>query len=434
MTTHEEKIKRISNQLKNYRSDKPISLKKKSVSHQVPKVNDKKYSDNKIDISDLNKILFVDAEKKICVAEPGVTFADLVRETSRYNLVPMTVPEHKAITIGGAIAGCSIESMSYKYSGFHDSCLEYEVITSDGKVINCSPEKDKLLFQTLHGTFGTLGIISKLTFKLIDAKPFVKLNYEKYFSLEDYKKAILEFSKKKETDFIDGIIYSPKEYILCVGKFVDAAPYTRNYNWMNAFCIDARKRKEDYLKTFDYFFRYDKGTTTTFTKNPVTRFFFGKLFSSTNILKIANKFRKIITEEKLPITIDLFIPFSKAEEFFEWYNQEINYFPLWCVPYKRKNYEWISDSFLKNIKDDLFLDIAIYEMRKENKEKYYRMFEDEIIKINGLKTLISNNYFSEKDFWKIWNKKNYDEVKKQTDPKNIFRGLYEKTCRASMGK
>jgi len=89
---------------------------------------------------------------------------------------------------------------------------------------------------------------------------------------------------------------------------------------------------------------------------------------------------------------------------------------------------------LKNIKDDLFLDIAIYEMRKENKEKYYRMFEDEIIKINGLKTLISNNYFSENDFWKIWNKKNYDEVKKQTDPKNIFRGLYEKTCRASMGK
>ena len=434
MITHEEKVERICNQLKNYKSDKPISLKKKSVSHQVPKINDKRYSDNKIDISDLNEILFIDSEKKICVAEPGVTFADLAKATLKYNLVPMTVPEHKTITIGGAVAGCSIESMSFKYGGFHDSCLEYEVITSKGDVINCSNEKEKLLFQMLHGTFGTLGIISKLTFKLVDAKPFVKMDYEKYSTLQDYKSAILEHFKKKDIDFMDGIIYSPSEYILCIANFVDNAPYLRNYNWMNAFCIDARKRKEDYLKTFDYFFRYDKGTTTTFTKSKITRFLFGKIFSSTNILKFSNKFRKIITEEKLPITVDLFIPFSKAEEFFKWYEEKINYFPLWCVPYKKTNYEWLSKNFLKNMKDDLLLDIAIYGMERKDKEKYYRMFEDELIKINGLKTLISNNYFSEKEFWKIWNKENYDKIKKQTDPKNIFRNLYDKTCRASMGK
>ena len=82
-------------------------------------------------------------------------------------------------------------------------------------------------------------------------------------------------------------------------------------------------------------------------------------------VKFANKFRKIISEEKLPITLDLFIPFSKSEEFFNWYNKEINYFPLWCVPYKRTNYEWLSDSFLKNMKDDLLLDIAIYGMERE---------------------------------------------------------------------
>ena len=62
------------------------------------------------------------------------------------------------------------------------------------------------------------------------------------------------------------------------------------------------------------------------------------------------------------------------------------------------------------------------------------MFEDELIKINGLKTLISNNYFSEKEFWEIWNKENYDKIKKQTDPKNIFRNLYNKTCKVNMGK
>ena len=53
--------------------------------------------------------------------------------------------------------------------------------------------------------------------------------------------------------------------------------------------------------------------------------------------------------------------------------------------------------------------------------------------IGGIKTLISNNYYSESDFWKIWNKKNYDKVKRKTDPNNIFRNLYTKTCKTMMG-
>lgn len=433
MITHGQKVERISKQLMEYKSDKPVSLKKKSVSHQVPKPQDKKYSDNKIDISDLNEILFIDAEKKICVAEPGVTFADLVKSTLKFNLVPMTVPEHKTITIGGAVAGCSIESMSFKYGGFHDSCLEYEVITAKGEVINCSPTKEKLLFQMLHGTFGTLGIISKLTFKLVPAKKFVKINYEKYSSLKDYKSAIWKYFKNKNVDFIDGIIHSPTEYVLCVGNFVDDAPYSHNYNWMRVFFLSTKKRKEDYLKTFDYFFRYDKGTTTTFTKSFITRFLFGKFFSSTNILEASEKLRKIIPPEKIPITLDVFIPFSKADEFMEWYKKEINYFPLWCVPYKRTNYEWISSKFLDKLKDDLLLDIAIYGMENKDGKNYYRMFEEELMKLNGLKTLISNNFYSEKEFWETWNKANYEKVKKKTDPKNIFRELYEKTCKASRG-
>ncbi|MEY4744064.1 MAG: hypothetical protein RL272_9, partial [Candidatus Parcubacteria bacterium] len=51
----------------------------------------------------------------------------------------------------------------------------------------------------------------------------------------------------------------------------------------------------------------------------------------------------------------------------------------------------------------------------------------------AIKTLITPNYYSEADFWKIWNKGNFDKVKRITDPDNIFRGLYEKMCRATMG-
>src|SRR3989344_7156983 len=105
MPTHEQKVYRIAQQLKVRKSTKPVSLKKKAVAHQVPKPGDKRHSDEKIDISDLDKIILIDPEKKICVAEPGITFVDLVKATLKYNLVPMVVPELKTITIGGGLAG-----------------------------------------------------------------------------------------------------------------------------------------------------------------------------------------------------------------------------------------------------------------------------------------------------------------------------------------
>jgi len=154
MAAHEQKINRIIKQLKERKSMLPVSLKKKTISHEVPKLNDRRHSDEKIDLSDLNKILHIDTKKQICIAEPGVTFIDLVTATMKHGLVPIIVPELKTITIGGAVAGCSIESMSYKYGGFHDTCIEYEIITAKGDILICTPNNENnLLFQMIHGTF-----------------------------------------------------------------------------------------------------------------------------------------------------------------------------------------------------------------------------------------------------------------------------------------
>ncbi len=432
MSNHEEKVNRIAKQLKERKSTEPLSLMKKSVSHEVPKPNNKKYSDEKLDVRDMNEIIEIDPIKKICIAEPGVTFVDLVDATMKHNLVPIVVPELKTITIGGAVAGCSIESMSYKHGGFHDSCLEYEIITAKGEVIVCKP--DSLLFQMMHGTFGTLGIISRLKFKLISAKPFVKVTYEKYGSLKDYKSAIYEHYKKKDIDFMDGIIHSPTEFVLSIGTFVDEAPYAHNYDWMRVYYKSTATRSEDYLKTPDYFFRYNKGVTNVNPKSFLGRLFFGWFTNSTRALKFANKFHKLLSHKMIPVTVDLFIPYQKIDKFFDWYDKEVNHYPLWCVPYRAPHiYEWISDDFKRNLKSDFFFDIAIYGMRRDDGKNYYKIIEDGLKKVGAIKTLISTNYYTEDEFWKIWNKSNYDKIKKKTDPDNIFRNLYNKTCRASRG-
>ena len=119
-------------------------------------------------------------------------------------------------------------------------------------------------------------------------------------------------------------------------------------------------------------------------------------------------------------------------EFLKWYEKEVNFFPLWYVPYKRvRDYEWIDTAYMNNIKDELFLDIAIYGLKKRTDKNYYKIIEDKLSDINALKTLISTNHYTEAEFWKIWNKENFDKVKAKTDPDNILRGLYAKTCKSN---
>jgi FAD/FMN-containing dehydrogenase len=430
---HRRKVQRIVSQLKARKNGRPVSLKKKAVSHCVPKAFDKKYSDEKIDVSDLDGILEIDTEAKTCTAEPGVTFVDLVKETLRHGLIPTVVPELKTITIGGAVAGCSIESMSYMYGGFHDSCLEYELITGRGEVLECKPDNGhQLLFQMVHGTFGTLGIISKLKFTLVPAKPYVHVTYEKHRTLAAYKAAIQGHYDRRDVDFMDGIIHSPELYVLSVGRFVDSAPYTHSYDWMRIYWKSTAARDEDYLETVDYVFRYDKGVTNVQPKNWFLRLLFGKFVGSSEVLRAAEKLHWLLPRERPGITLDVFIPFSRVEEFLEWYGKEFRFFPLWCVPYKRvRDYEWLAPGFFeRNAKDELFLDLAIYGMKQPpDGRNYYRLMEEELMRIGAVKTLISHNFFSEQEFWTIWNKETYDRAKAIADPDHVFRDLYSKTCR-----
>lgn len=432
---HARKVARIAKQLKERTSTAPLSLKKRAPAHQVPKLRDLRRTDEKVDLSDLNAIIAIDPDARTCTAEPGVTYVDLVAATLPHGLVPIVVPELKTITIGGAVAGCSIESMSFRYGGFHDTCLEYEVITAKGEVLVCTPDNENaLVFQMIHGSFGTLGILSRLVFRLTPAKPYVRVTYEKHRTLASYKASIWRHFETGDVDFMDGIIHGPDEYVLSLGHFADEAPYTSRYDWMRIYYLSTRERTEDYLETPDYFFRYDRGVTNVRPRSWLGRLLLGRFLSSTEILAIAERMPFLLPKNP-SITLDVFVPFSKIDDFLGWYGEAFGFFPLWCVPYRRvRDYEWIADGFFDGIDDPLLVDLAIYGMKQEDGKPYHRMMEEKLYEVRGIKTLIDHNEYPEGEFWKTWNKRTYDEVKARTDPDNVFRGLYEKTCRAVMGR
>jgi FAD/FMN-containing dehydrogenase len=432
---HAAKVEQVVRQLRQRPTGRPVSLHKGVVSHQVPKPRDRKYRDDKIDVSALREILEIDVDARTCTAEPGVTFSDLVEATLPLGLVPMIVPEFRTITIGGAVAGCSIESMSFKVGGFHDTCLAYEVLTATGERLEATPDNDHaLVFQMMHGTFGTLGILSRLTFRLTDARRYVHVVYEHHASLAEAKAAIWRRFERQDVDFMDGMIHAPDDYVISLGRFVDAAPYTNRYDWMGIYYESTRSRAEDYLRTPQYFFRYDNGVTNVHPKNPLGRLLVGRLMHSDRVLRLAERFRRFRTTERPDITVDLFVPFSALDGFMAWYAEHLSHYPLWVVPYRRvRDYEWIAPAVFDGVDDPLFVDLAIYGMKQPAGRNIYAEIERKLPAFRGIKTLISYNYYDRATFWSIWNRESYEAVKRLTDPHHAFRDLYDKTCRAARG-
>jgi hypothetical protein len=270
-------------------------------------------------------------------------------------------------------------------------------------------------------------------FRLAPARPFVKVAYEKYGTVEEYVSAITEHFTRQSPEFMDGIVHSPDLYVLSLGSFVDKAPYRHRYDWNRVYWRSTTRQAEDYLRTRDYFFRYDRGVTNRFPRSVVGRLLLSRFVGSTQYLRLAEKLQRFLPED-LPITVDVFVPASRVAEFLAWYRDALGYYPLWCVPYRRvRDYEWIAPRHLAGLSDRLFLDFAIYGAKQPPGKNFHRMIEEKLRELGGIKTLISLNYYSEDEFWSIYNKPNYDAVKAKTDPGNVFRGLHEKTCRAAMG-
>jgi FAD/FMN-containing dehydrogenase len=433
---HEAKVALIASEVEALAaSTEPVHIAKGGVHHVVPVPSDTRFRSKPLDVSSLSEILEIDEDRRVCIAEAGVTFADLLRATLPRGLMPAVVPELEGITIGGAVSGCSLESSSFKYGGFHDTCLEYEVITGDGRVLTCSPEQDPLIFEMIHGSYGTLGLLTKLTFRLVPAKPFVHLQYRTLGSAPEFLAELGARCDEGDYEFIDGIVHGPTEFVLCLGKMVETAPYVSDYRRIGPYYKSTRTKQDDYLRTDDYCFRYDADAhwlTRTFPPlqwQPVRRILGGTFLGSTNLIRWSQRLERIFKLKKRPdVVVDVFIPAPNFVTFYEWYERELDYFPLWIVPYSMpKPYAWLDPAQAEKSAGDLMIDCAVYGMKNNRPDvDVSELLEKKTHELGGVKTLISRNHYTKEQFWSIYNSSNYNEVKEKTDPQGLFPDLFEK--------
>jgi FAD/FMN-containing dehydrogenase len=430
---HDMRVREVAGQVRALDGGR-AHIDKGGVHHVVPFAGDRRFGGRRVDASTLTNVLSIDTESRTCTAEPGIPFADLVEQTLPHGLLPAVVPELKGITIGGAVAGCSVESMSYRYGGFHDTCLSYEFIDGTGEVRNLSRAQDPFLFEMIHGSYGTLGVLAGITFNLVPAKPYVHMTYVRHESPESFFEDLLRHTESGEHDFIDGIVHAPNDLVLCLGNFEETAPYTSDYTRTRSFYRSTKTLAEDHLTTFDYCFRYDTDAHwLTRTAPPLewrwVRALIGRfMLGSTNLIKWSGRLEPLMRWKKRPeVVADVFIPARRFLDFCKRYEQDMGFYPLWVVPYRvPRQYPWLSNEHVTRMGDDLFIDCAVYGMKNNGATDASPRLEELTYDLDGIKALIGRNHYSAERFWSIYNRPNYSSAKKELDPNGAFPDLYAK--------
>ncbi len=394
-----------------------------------------------IDISSLDHIIHINTKGKYALVEPNVSMDQLVQATLAYNLIPPVVMEFPGITVGGGIQGGAGESSSFKWGAFHHSCLEYEIILGNGKIVTATPDTHKDLYWGTVCSYGSLGIITRIKIKLIPAKKYVRLRYHKVTRFED---AITLVKRKvSETiDFIDGIIFSKTKSVIMTGTFTDSANlplvtfHKASDDW---FYVHAEKviakttTYEEIIPLVDYLFRYNRGAfwvgRYAFHRmhlpfNRLTRFFLNPLFHTRTLYR----FLQAINISQQQIIQDLCLPQEKALSFLEFIHHKTHIYPLWLCPLRQmKKKDKLSPTYLKT---DLIIDIGVWGKPKGDYMKIFqfnRTLEKYLAKLNGRKVLYAHAYYPKSEFWKQYDAGWYTKLRSKYYATAVFPDIYEKT-------
>lgn len=444
---HRARVRRVTEALTAAaHAGEQVHLSKAGGHHVVPLPGDPRFQRRAIDTSELCNLVQIDVDVRRCVAEPGLTFEDLVRATLRYGLIPAVVPELRGITVGGAIAGCSVESMSHAVGGFHDTCLEYEVIATDGTLHRVSREHRPDLFEHLHGSYGTLGVLSEVTFTLVPAGPFVEMTYQHFHDVASFAEAArvacAPVDDGAEIPLVDAIVHGPRHLTLCVGRFVDdpGDPTPSDYTAEHVYYRSTERLRRDVMTTEQYCFRYDAdchwltATAPPLQWAPLRRVVAKRVLGSTNLIRWANRLGPVSARvfRRPDVVCDIFIPHQRFEEFWGWYCRTFDFWPLWVIPYRiPEPYPWLGPAIRPTVEPGaLFFDCAVYGKRNtELARDYSQLLEEETFRLGGIKTLIGRSHYDRERFWEIYDEPAYLAAKAELDPHGVFPNLYDKLGR-----
>lgn len=435
----------------------------------------------RVNLGAANQILNIDTLSKTVTCEPGVTMEQLIDALLPYHLVPAVVPEFKALTVGGVLAGAGLESSSFRHGQFGDALIKATYILSNGQIITCSPTKDADLFYGALGACGTFGLLISATFSVLSTKfdCFVCCNYFRT------NQPVESLSSLYSEDYVDAIVYSGYTVIITgdrigrqslptTGKIQTFSKPWDPWYYEHAKTIHDHTHLsviKEYVPLKDYLFRYDRGAFwmgryplnplqdiapyfPTFMRTFVNYFPFGgsNIISRTLLAPVFTTSSLYTRLHASPISMiadtlliqDVYIPISKAKQFLTFvksrkflseHGSVIE--PIWLCPIRstqtpQKMSPHFAHHHSRNTDNVSFINFGLWthqlswQPETSHARNAVKILEREVQRLGGRKMLYSLSYYSQREWSNIYDIQWYQEMKKRWDPDYTWGNLYNK--------
>jgi FAD/FMN-containing dehydrogenase len=405
-----------------------------------------------LDVSAFGHVIHVDPQAKTAVVGGMTTYEDLCDATLPHGLMPFVVPQLKTITLGGAVTGLGIESTSLRNGMPHESVIEMQILTGDGRVILATKDNEYSdLYRGFPNSYGTLGYSLALTIELEQVKPYVHLRHFAFNDPQGCMEAIAEIAangeyKGHKADFVDGTAFSNKELYLTVGTYSDKAPWLSDYTGQQIFYQSQRASREDFLTIKDYIWRWDTDwfwcSRPFGVQNKLIRPFWPRKYRRSDVYRKLVAFdRKYGLMDTLydrrgvaprePVIQDVEIDVGRGREFLEFFETHVGMSPVWMCPLRlRASQSW---PLYPLNPGEVYVNFGFWgtvPLPTDKSDGYYnRMIEEEVSALGGHKSLYSTSFYGEKEFRARYNGPAYDKLKAEYDGGGRLLGLYDKCVR-----
>jgi len=407
-------------------------------------------SASRLDASGLDGVLAVDPVARTADVQGMTTYERLVDATLPHGLMPLVVPQLKTITLGGAVTGLGIESSSFRNGLAHESVLEIEVLTGDGRIVVARPDSEhRDLFFGFPNSYGTLGYALRLTIELEPVRPFVKLRHVPFGDRADYFETTHAVCNERShagerVDFVDGTVFGRNEMYLTLGTFVEEAPATSDYTGMAIYYRSLPRRQVDHLTVRDYLWRWDTDwfwcSRAFGVQDPRVRRLVPKrwLRSGTywKLVELERRWEPMHRLERLRgrppwehVVQDVEVPIERAADFFDFFVTEIPIAPFWVCPLRQRDpgARWdlyTLDPEKTYVNFGFWSTVPLQDGQPDG--THNRRIEQVVEELGGRKSLYSTSYYDRDEFWRLYNGPAYGALKQAYDGEGRLLDLYEK--------
>ena len=321
--------------------------------------------------------------------------------------------------------------------------LEMDVLLGSGEVICCTPNNEhRGLFFGLANSYGTLGYILRLKIQGIPIKPYVRVTHVRCADSQEFFDRINK-ACQGSFDFVDGMVFAPGEHYLVLGEFTDDAPYTSDYSYLQIFYRSIRARSEDYLSVRDYLWRWDTDwfwcSKNLYAQNSLIRRLLGrKRLNSITYQKVMRWNSRVGLTRRLgtlsrrhreAVIQDVDIPLENAPAFLSFFQREIGIRPIWICPARHDGRHGHYPLF--PMRDDtLYINFGFWDAVRtdsmHSQGHFNRMIEEKVTELGGIKSLYSESFYPQKEFWELYGGHNYRLLKDRYAPGHVLKDLYQK--------